>query len=214
MTLPKSTHLGDSSRLIFGSVVVDRGDFTVFRDDEKQALAPLAFDVFLCLIQHRERVVTKEELFAEIWKERFVSDNALTRTIADIRHALGDRSDAPRYIVTVPKRGYRFIAELVEQTDHNTAAVGVNVPAPVMGSNINLQQSTPLKFFPGTRRILAPVLIICVLAVSGLGAYLLLNKSATTRSVYNADAHALYLKGCERIETMDPGEIEKGGEYF
>ena len=97
MSGPKSTQdTSDSSRLIFGSVVVDRSDFTVFRDGQKQPLAPLAFDVLLYLIEHRERVVSKEELFTEIWKERFVSDNALTRTIADIRHALGDRSNAPR----------------------------------------------------------------------------------------------------------------------
>ena len=125
MSAPKTPHDGGKSRLVFGRVVVDPSDFTVFRDDQKQPLAPLAFDVLLYLIQHRERVVSKEELFAEIWKERFVSDNALTRTIADIRHALGDRSAAPRYIATVPKRGYRFIAESIELAEHGTTDKGV-----------------------------------------------------------------------------------------
>ncbi len=198
---PKSTHTGNSERLKFGSVVVDRTDFTVIRGDQQQRLAPLAFDVLLYLIQHHERVVSKEELFEEIWKERFVSDNALARTIADIRHALGDRSDAPRYIATVPKRGYRFIAELVEET------------APPIETNINLNQSTGPKFFPPTLRILAPVLG-SLLVLAALGVYVLLKNFRPARSIYNADAHALYLKGRERMDTMDPGEIEKGGEYF
>jgi DNA-binding winged helix-turn-helix (wHTH) protein/Tfp pilus assembly protein PilF len=219
MTPPKTPRDGGKSfRLVFDCVVVDRSDFTVFRDHEKQPLAPLAFDILLYLIQHRERVVSKEELFAEIWKERFVSDNALTRNIADIRHALGDRADAPRYIATVPKRGYRFIAELTEQADDSPtkAVVEVNGSAPVSGTSVKLKQSMRVKVFPlaATRRILAQILIICVLVFGGLGAYVLFRKSRASRPVYNPDAHALYLKGRERIETMDSGEIEKGGEYF
>jgi len=219
MSGQKSTQdLNKSSRFVFGSVVVDRSDFTVFRADQKQPLAPLAFDVLLYLIKHRERVVSKEELFAEIWKERFVSDNALTRTIADIRHALGDRSVAPRYIATVPKRGYRFIAELIEQADPCTSAEAVVEASsvPVNETNVNHRQSLRVKLFSlgTTRRMLAPILIICVLVLGGLCAYVLLRKSKVTRSVDNPDAHALYLKGRERIETMDPGEIEKGGEYL
>jgi DNA-binding winged helix-turn-helix (wHTH) protein len=55
-------------------------------------------------------VVSKQELFDEVWKESFVTDNALTRMVKEIRQVLGDDADAPRYIETIPKRGYRFIA--------------------------------------------------------------------------------------------------------
>src|SRR6185503_14671956 len=65
-----------------------------------------------------------------------------------------------------------------------------------------------------TQRRLAPILIICLLVLGGISAYVFLRRSGTPLATNNADAHALYLKGRERIETMDPGEIEKGGEYF
>jgi DNA-binding winged helix-turn-helix (wHTH) protein/Tfp pilus assembly protein PilF len=198
-----------SSRLVFGQVVVDQSDFTVFRDDQKQPLAPLAFDLLLYLIQHRDRVVIKEELFAEIWKERFVSDNALTRTVADIRHALGDRSDAPRYIATVPKRGYRFIAELIEDEDHAADKAVVDIKGSASASET--KQSMPLGI---SRRRLVQLLIICVLVLGGLSAYVIFRKSAASGSAFNGEAHALCLRGRERIETMDPNEIEKGGEDF
>jgi DNA-binding winged helix-turn-helix (wHTH) protein/Tfp pilus assembly protein PilF len=203
-----------SSRLRFGAIVVDLSDFTVSRDDQKQPLAPLAFDVLIYLIQNRERVVSKEELFGELWKERFVSDNALTRTIADIRHALGDSSDTPRYIATVPKRGYRFIAELIEEPVHNTTANIVVEAKPVTGTNVNVNQR--VKLFPllSARRRLVQTLVISALVLAGLGAYFFIKKSRVTASVDTAQAHELYLKGRERIETMDPREIEKGGEYF
>ncbi|HSK70817.1 MAG TPA: winged helix-turn-helix domain-containing protein, partial [Pyrinomonadaceae bacterium] len=58
------------------------------------------------------RIVEKQELFEQIWRENFVSDNALTRVIREIRQVIGDDAAAPRYIETVPKHGYRFIAEV------------------------------------------------------------------------------------------------------
>ena len=64
------------------------------------------------LVSKAGRVVEKSELFGEVWKGTFVSDNALTKIIKEIRHALQDDANAPRYIETVPKRGYRFIGEL------------------------------------------------------------------------------------------------------
>src|SRR5207249_8494069 len=60
----------------------------------------------------RERVVEKQELFEKIWKETFVTDNTLMRAVKEIRRELGDDAGAPRYIETVHKRGYRFIAEV------------------------------------------------------------------------------------------------------
>ncbi len=54
----------------------------------------------------------KSELFEQVWKEKFVTDNALTRTVTEIRHTLGDSADSPRYVETIHKRGYRFIAKM------------------------------------------------------------------------------------------------------
>jgi TolB-like protein/DNA-binding winged helix-turn-helix (wHTH) protein/Tfp pilus assembly protein PilF len=98
----------------FDDVAVDLPNFRLEKGGEARALTPRAFDVLVYLIEQRGRVVEKQELFDQIWKETFVTDSALAREIKEIRHALEDDATAPRYIETVPKRGYRFIAKLRE----------------------------------------------------------------------------------------------------
>ncbi|HET8676745.1 MAG TPA: winged helix-turn-helix domain-containing protein [Blastocatellia bacterium] len=96
----------------FDDVVVDCEKFRIQKGDQTRTLSPRSFDLLVYLIEHRNRVVEKQELFEQVWKESFVTDNALTRAVKDIRRAIGDDADAPRYVETVPKRGYRFIAEV------------------------------------------------------------------------------------------------------
>ena len=96
----------------FDDVIVDCDRLRIEKDGQPHKITPRAFDVLVYLVQHHGRVVEKKELFDEVWKEKFVTDNALTRTIKEIRQVIGDDADAPRYIETVPKRGYRFVAEL------------------------------------------------------------------------------------------------------
>src|SRR2546423_5361180 len=109
----------------FDDVLVDGENFRVQKGGETRLLGPRAFDLLVYLIAQRGRVIDKQELFNQIWKETFVTDNALTKAVKEIRRALGDEADAPRYIETVPKRGYRFIAEVSE------AARAESVPAPL-----------------------------------------------------------------------------------
>jgi Tol biopolymer transport system component/DNA-binding winged helix-turn-helix (wHTH) protein len=96
----------------FDDLVIDCENFRVLRGGEAQSLPPRAFDVLLYLIEHGNRVVEKRELFEAVWGDAFVTDNALTRAIKDVRRALGDSAETPRYIETIPRRGYRFIADL------------------------------------------------------------------------------------------------------
>ncbi len=107
----------------FDDVVVDRDLFRVSKRDQTSMLEPRAFDLLIYLIEHRDRVVEKQELFEHIWKESFVTDDALAQEIKNIRHALGDPAGAPRYITTVRKRGYRFVAEVIEE---HKASVGAD----------------------------------------------------------------------------------------
>lgn len=96
----------------FADIVVDKDRMQVVRDGNSLELEPKSLRVLLYLIEHRERVVGKEELIAEVWGGTFVTDNAVTRVIAQIRKHLGDSARAPRYIETVATSGYRFIATL------------------------------------------------------------------------------------------------------
>jgi DNA-binding winged helix-turn-helix (wHTH) protein/TolB-like protein/Flp pilus assembly protein TadD len=96
----------------FDDVLVDGNRLRIEKDGQPHKITPRAFDVLVYLIEHRDRIVEKQELFEQIWKESFVTDNALTRTVKEIRQVIGDDADAPRYIETLHKRGYRFIAEV------------------------------------------------------------------------------------------------------
>lgn len=89
--------------------VVDPEIFQVFRDGEAVALEPRAVRVLLYLMDNPRRLVTKEELFESVWSDTAVTDNALTRAVAQLRKAIGDDAKQPRYIETVPTQGYRFI---------------------------------------------------------------------------------------------------------
>jgi len=107
----------NGSRYYFDDVVIDRDNFRVRKGDQLKALTPRAFDVLIYLIEQRGRVVEKQELFEQVWKETFVTDNALMRAVKEIRRELGDDAGAPRYVETVHKRGYRFIGELKDAPD-------------------------------------------------------------------------------------------------
>src|SRR5688572_2094222 len=84
------------------------------KDGTPISLTPKAFDVFVALIRHRDRVFTKEELFAAVWPNAYVTEDSLTQNIWAVRRALGDDPAQPTYIATIPRTGYRFIAEVVE----------------------------------------------------------------------------------------------------
>lgn len=109
----------------FADVEVDAARGCVRRGGEELRLRRQTLQVLLYLIERRERLVTKEELFEHIWKGTAVTDNALLQCIFDIRRALGDDSRRPRFIRTFPKSGYRFIGEVEESCAERSASVEI-----------------------------------------------------------------------------------------
>ncbi|HXO40045.1 MAG TPA: winged helix-turn-helix domain-containing protein, partial [Thermoanaerobaculia bacterium] len=79
-------------------------------------------EVLVCLARSPGRVVTKDELVREVWDGRFVSDDVVWRSVRELRRALGDETRAPRYIETIPRRGYRLLAAVAEIPDTAGAA--------------------------------------------------------------------------------------------
>src|SRR5918999_6590221 len=78
-------------------------------------LEPQVFNVLVYLIQHRDRVVSKDELLEQLWPGRFVSEATLTSRVMAARRAVGDRGREQRLIQTVHGRGYRFIGPVEER---------------------------------------------------------------------------------------------------
>jgi Tol biopolymer transport system component/DNA-binding winged helix-turn-helix (wHTH) protein len=101
-----------SDLLSFGDVRVDLAAERVWRGDDLVELEPKAFEVLRHLLHNPDRLISKQELFDTVWERTAVTDNALTRVVAQLRRALGDDARDARYIETVPTRGYRFIAQI------------------------------------------------------------------------------------------------------
>lgn len=88
---------------------VDPGNACVWRGEEAIRLTPKALALLQYLVAHAGRIVTKDELFQAVWPEAVVSESALTVCMSELRRAMGDVAQAPQYIETVHRLGYRFI---------------------------------------------------------------------------------------------------------
>jgi len=111
----------------FEGFVFDRAR-GLFAAGQPVALEPQVFELLSYLLDHRDRVVTKDELNAAIWGGRIVSEAALSTRIRAVRRALGDDRGQQKYIRTHPKRGFRFVAP-VEAVDDGATA-GPKPPRP------------------------------------------------------------------------------------
>ena len=100
------------SRLVyeFGPFRFEPSERILLKDGKPVQLAPKVFDTLIALIESNGRLVEKEELISKLWPDTFVEEATLARNISDLRKALGESTGDPRFIETVPKRGYRFIA--------------------------------------------------------------------------------------------------------
>jgi DNA-binding winged helix-turn-helix (wHTH) protein/microcompartment protein CcmK/EutM len=100
-------------RLQFGPVTLIPEERVLLKDGQPVSLTPKAFDLLTYLATHPGRLLTKDELIGAVWPDTVVEESNLAYNIFAIRKALGESSDGERYIETVPKRGYRFVASLV-----------------------------------------------------------------------------------------------------
>ena len=88
------------------------------------SLAPKALDVLIVLVENRGQIVERDDLMKKVWPDTFVEDNNLAFNISVLRKLLGESAVSPRYIETIPKRGYRFIGEVREETKTRDEAKG------------------------------------------------------------------------------------------
>lgn len=112
----------------FGEFILD-GRVRELRGCGGQAIriTSKAFDVLCYLVNHRDRVVTKDELLSAVWPGRVVEENNLNQAVSALRQALGGGAKDRRFIVTLPGKGYRFVADVGEVNKEADPAIGVEV---------------------------------------------------------------------------------------
>ena len=103
-------------RMSFNDFAIDVDSCLLLKAGKKVPLGPRPFEVLLYLVENRGRVVGKQELFEKIWGTDFVTDAALTQVVKEIRCVLEDDAHSPRYIRTVHRKGYQFVAPLSDGT--------------------------------------------------------------------------------------------------
>jgi TolB-like protein/DNA-binding winged helix-turn-helix (wHTH) protein/Flp pilus assembly protein TadD len=127
-----------NSVVCFGSCQLDVKNVQLWRGTREVKLTGKAFAVLSYFVEHPGQLVTKDDLFAAAWPETVVSDATLASCIQEIRQVLGDDARKPRYIETVHRRGFRFIAEVVSN-QHSVVSKEEENQKPVLSPSTSLR---------------------------------------------------------------------------
>ncbi len=128
-----------------GDWQLDHATLRLSRGTQLHRLPRLQYDLLMCLVEHAGALVSREQLIERAWQRRVVGDEVLSRQIATLRQLLGDDARAPRYIETVPKVGYRWLAPVSTAVPHDPAALLADsplaIPNPLTGTRSGARPS-------------------------------------------------------------------------
>jgi eukaryotic-like serine/threonine-protein kinase len=153
----------------FGRFRLDRSERFLFQDGAAVPLTPRLFETLLILVENSGHVVEKKELMQRVWNDVVVEENNLTQNISALRKILGDNLDGQKFIETIPKRGYRFVAPVKEVSEDT----GNNRPSEILSGREHL--GTELTAAVGTKKRsmrIAPAIVLgtMLLVLVGLAA--------------------------------------------
>ena len=117
--------------LDFGPFRLDSDERVLLCEGKPVPLSPKSFDMLLVLVENRGRLLKKDDLMKLVWPDSFVEEGNLSHHVFTVRKALGDEKGAAKYIETVPRRGYRFIADVrsvVENVGSQVSGIHAAVP--------------------------------------------------------------------------------------
>lgn len=187
---------GQPKRLYeFDSFRVDAKKRQLLRDGQPLVLTSKVFDILLELVENCGQTIEKEALMQKVWADTFVEEGNLARNISTLRHILGDDRHEPRFIKTVPKRGYRFIGEVREILPDETFIVEKETEI-----HFSLKEDERWFIFSRLQFGLAAAIL---LLVGGAAFVLIWNQTrknetpvrTSLKGTENAEAFELYQKG-------------------
>ncbi|MFB3923168.1 MAG: transcriptional regulator [Terriglobia bacterium] len=112
----KPSSLAEDAFLL-GEWLVDPMLNNLCNGKQQVRIEPRTMELLVFLAQHAGKTLAKERLIASVWRDAFVTDDVLTRGICGLRRVFGDNPKTPRYIETIPKRGYRLVAPVTRASD-------------------------------------------------------------------------------------------------
>jgi len=145
----------------FDHFAVNERNRELFCDGQLVTLTPKAFDILIVFLKNPDRLLEKDELIEKVWDSKFVEEGNLARNVSTLRKALGGDAHDHRYIVTVPGRGYRFVAEV--QQGAATDAQAQETDSPFGSAETNTD--------PGGRHRAISIVIASIIVVLGIAAW-------------------------------------------
>jgi TolB-like protein len=140
-------------RYLFEECALDTNRRELWRGKNLVAVEPQVFDLLVYLIEHRDRVVSKDDVLASVWHGRAISDSALFNRINAARSAIGDTGELQRLIKTLPRRGLRFVGAVREQAcglakaDTDSPSVVADKPSIAVLPFVNLSGGPEQDYF-------------------------------------------------------------------
>lgn len=137
----------------FGRFRLSTSEKRLLRDGIPVSLTPKAFDLLVALVENSGHLLEKDELLKKIWPDSFVEEANLSVKMSEVRRVLGEGPNEQRYVETVPRRGYRFVAEVKEWLDDGSGALPseINEETAEQEPDQDIQQS-PLSQAPVASR--------------------------------------------------------------
>jgi TolB-like protein/DNA-binding winged helix-turn-helix (wHTH) protein/Tfp pilus assembly protein PilF len=187
----------------FQAFRLDTANQCLWRGQERVPIPPKPYDMLRYLVENPGRLVTQDEFLAKLWPEIYVNPELIRKYILDIRKILGDRPDKPEFIETVTKRGYRFIASVVDE-DATTPTNPTTIEEGVQMETIPSRPEGSPRKRSLWKLVLSPVLAVVVAAAIGRE----LRVTRTDRTVPSSNDTSIAVLP---FADMSPG---KDQEYF
>lgn len=154
----------------FGPFQIDKLNHTLLRDGETIPLKPKVFDTLLLLVENHGRLLDKDEMLRQLWPDTVVEESNLSQNVYLLRKALCEETLQERYIETMPKRGYRFVAAVNEIEDGDRESISDEVALPqLFAEQTYITQTGQQRQY--LWRLVAAVLVGCVLILGMSLAY-------------------------------------------
>jgi DNA-binding winged helix-turn-helix (wHTH) protein/TolB-like protein/Tfp pilus assembly protein PilF len=199
----------------FDDFLLDAKEKIILRGGKPLPITPKAFQLLLVLVENHGHLVEKDELMNAVWADSFVEEANLAFTIGLLRKVLDDDAQKPQFIETVPKRGYRFIAELRENeqtqseimSEHQPEEAATLLVFPSEISNKAIAEKMDAVDLSGRNRNVAALTVVLLLAGSiALGYYFFSAKNAAV-----GDKKSIAVLPLKPINTANRDEIYEIG---
>ncbi|MGH9752968.1 MAG: tetratricopeptide repeat protein, partial [Blastocatellia bacterium] len=198
-------------RFEFGPFRLDTAERLLLRDGEPVLLPPKAFDTLLVLVANRGHILRKDDLLNAVWPEAMVEENNLSQYVSALRKALGDDCNGQKYIETIPKLGYRFVARVMEVEEEKNS---VQESGRIAGSHVRSIAVLPFKYLgaEGGDEYLGLGIADAIITRLGNLKQIVVRPTSSVRK-YAGSAQDPIVAGHElRVEAVLEGNIQRAGD--